>query len=111
MLVVTLVRRFTASVVMEATHGYYMEGGETFVTSMKHGDIFMTIAAPGMLALYNVPPFCGLLPACFPGMGRKIEAAKCQLLVSDCLNTAYAWVKRRVVRPEINVHMCVCVCG
>ena len=47
------------------------------------------------------------LPAWFPGMGWKSEAAECRRLVSDGLNTPYAWVKRRVVRPEINPHVCV----
>jgi hypothetical protein len=48
------------------------------------------------------------LPAWFPGMGWKSEAAECRRLVSDGLNTPFAWVKRRLVRAEINAHVRLC---
>ena len=47
------------------------------------------------------------LPAWFPGMGWKSEAAECRRCVSDGLNTPYEWAKRCIVRPEINVRVCV----
>ena len=59
--VLTLMHRFSASVVMEVTYGYDMKGGETFVTSMQRAaDIFLTVATPETSALCNAFPFGGL---------------------------------------------------
>jgi hypothetical protein len=61
--VLTLVHRFSASVVMEVTYGYDMKGGETFVTSMQRAaDIFFAVATPEIFALCTALPFGGLLP-------------------------------------------------
>jgi len=36
------------------------------------------------------------LPAWFPGMGFKADAAECRRLVSEAFNAPYAWVQQRV---------------
>ena len=61
--VLTLLHRFSASVVMEVTYGYDMKGGETFVTSMQRAaDIFFTVTTPEIFALCTAFPFGELLP-------------------------------------------------
>jgi hypothetical protein len=57
---------------------------------------------------FNVYDAVKALPAWFLGMGWKSGAAECWRLVSDGLNTPFAWVKRRLVRPETNAHMRLC---
>ena len=59
----TLVHRFSASVVMEVTYGYDLKGGETFVTSTKRAaEIFMSASTLKVFALCTAFPFGGLLP-------------------------------------------------
>ncbi|KAF8452275.1 cytochrome P450 [Boletus edulis BED1] len=97
---------FSASVVMGVTYGYDMKGGDTFVTSMQRAsDIFLGIATPEIFALCIAFPFVKALPAWFPGMGWKSKAAECRRLVSDGLNTPYAWVKRRVEQGDTTPSM------
>ena len=62
--VLTLVQRFSASVVMEVTYGYDMKGKEAFVTSAQRAmDIFFSVAGrPEIFALCMAFPFGGLLP-------------------------------------------------
>ena len=60
--ILTLVHRFSASVVVEVTYGYDMKGGETFVTSMQRAvDMFFTVATPEIFALCTAFPFGKLL--------------------------------------------------
>ena len=96
---------------MEVTYGYDLKGGETFVTSTKRAaEIFMSASTLKVFALCTAFPYDAVktLPAWFPGMGWKSEAAECRRLVSDGLNTPFTWTKRRVVRPEINTHVRLC---
>lgn len=38
------------------------------------------------------------LPAWFPGMGFKSDAAECRRLASEGMNAPYEWVRQRIVR-------------
>ncbi|KIJ19361.1 hypothetical protein PAXINDRAFT_7845 [Paxillus involutus ATCC 200175] len=98
--------RFAASVVMSVTYGYDINGGETFGKSLKRTtDIFARFATPESAALCATSPFLKKLPAWFPFMGFKSQAAECTKLANDGLHGSYAWVKQQVdegiARPSL----------
>ncbi|KAG9312714.1 cytochrome P450 [Chiua virens] len=85
---------FEVTVVMAVTYGYDMKQGKALVTSMRQSaDIFVRFATLELSALCGAFPILKALPAWFPGMGFKSEAAKCRSLISEALNASYAWVR------------------
>ncbi|KIK95876.1 hypothetical protein PAXRUDRAFT_826569 [Paxillus rubicundulus Ve08.2h10] len=88
---------FAASVVMSVTYGYDVNGEEVFGKSLKRAmDIFARVATPESVALCSTFPFLKKLPAWFPFMGFKSQAAECAKLANDGRYGSYAWVKQQV---------------
>ncbi|KAF8839969.1 hypothetical protein BDN67DRAFT_1011839 [Paxillus ammoniavirescens] len=73
-------------------------GGEAFTKSLKRAaDVSTRLVTPGSAAFFTAfPCLKKLLPAWFPFMGFKSEAAKCAKLANDGLHGSYAWVKQQV---------------
>ncbi|KIJ19360.1 hypothetical protein PAXINDRAFT_7844 [Paxillus involutus ATCC 200175] len=97
---------FAASVVLSVTYGYHINGGEAFAKSLKRAaDISTRLVTPGSAAFFAAFPYLKKLPAWFPFMGFKYEAAKCAKLANDGLHGSYAWVKQQVdegiARPSL----------
>ncbi|KIK87086.1 hypothetical protein PAXRUDRAFT_14451 [Paxillus rubicundulus Ve08.2h10] len=89
--------RFAATVVLSVTYGYDINGGEAFAKSLKHAaDIFARVGNPESAALCAALPFVKKLPAWFPFMRFKYEAAECAKLAKDARNQSYAWVRQQV---------------
>ncbi|KIJ19362.1 hypothetical protein PAXINDRAFT_7846 [Paxillus involutus ATCC 200175] len=97
---------FAATVVMSVTYGYDINGGETFGKSLKHSaDALLRFATPESAVLCAAFPLLKKLPAWFPFMGFKSEAAECAKLASDGRHRSYAWVRQQVdegtARPSL----------
>ncbi|KIJ19369.1 hypothetical protein PAXINDRAFT_7852 [Paxillus involutus ATCC 200175] len=88
---------FAATIVMSVTYGYDVNEGEAFAKSLKHAaDIFFRVATPQSVTLYTAFPLLKKLPAWFPFMGFKYQAAGCKKLAYDGLHGSYAWVRQQV---------------
>ncbi|KIJ19363.1 hypothetical protein PAXINDRAFT_166569 [Paxillus involutus ATCC 200175] len=88
---------FAATVVLSVTYGYDNNGEETFGKSLKHAtDIFVRFATPESAVFFAAFPLLKKLPAWFPFMGFKVQAAKCAKLANDGVHGAYAWVRQQV---------------
>jgi len=93
-------------VVMSVTYGYDVNEGEAFARSLKHAaDIFFRVATPQSVALCTAFPLLKKLPAWFPFMGFKYQAAECKKLAYDGLHGSYAWVQQQLdqgtARPSL----------
>ncbi|KIJ67345.1 hypothetical protein HYDPIDRAFT_84029 [Hydnomerulius pinastri MD-312] len=88
---------FSASVVMSVTYGYDPVQGDSLVSVIKRAaDIFLLVCTPEAAALCATFPFIKKLPAWFPLMGWKYEAATCANLAKKGVHEPYAYVRRKI---------------
>ncbi|KIK95878.1 hypothetical protein PAXRUDRAFT_139741 [Paxillus rubicundulus Ve08.2h10] len=100
---------FATSVVMSATYGCDINEGETLGRSLKRAaDIFCRFGTPELAALCAAFPFLKKLPAWFPFMGWKSEAAECRKLANVGRDGSYLWAWKQVdkgtARPSMVVN-------
>ncbi|KIK87084.1 hypothetical protein PAXRUDRAFT_152429 [Paxillus rubicundulus Ve08.2h10] len=100
------IETFAATVILSVTYGCDINGEETFGKSLKRAmDMMLRVATPESAALCATFPLLKKLPAWFPFMGFKAEAAECRKLAHDGLHGSYAWVRQQLdqglARPSL----------